>query len=264
MKVLAWNCRDIARGPTIRALRALIKVHHLDLLLLPETKVHSTRFQASLFGLGFSSWLEVPPLGLPGEIYFAWEDGVDVEPVRIDKNCISCLVYSDPPSNPWLFSGVYAPHNSQRRVDFWNSLASLGNSFGGAWLLLGEFNSILSSFEKSGGRAFGSTAHSDFVDFVNFNALIDLGFVGNKFTWRNHRMGRDNIREWLDRGLANHNWVNLFSNALINHFPTTQSDHCPILISTSGSYINIPKPFRFEAFWTRDKSNHDVVANAWL
>jgi hypothetical protein len=55
-----------------------------------------------------------------------------------------------------------------------------------------------------------------------------------------------------------------FPNFLINHIPATQSYHCPILISTTGSYQNIPKPFRFEAFWTRDKSSHDVVAQAWL
>jgi hypothetical protein len=36
------------------------------------------------------------------------------------------------------------------------------------------------------------------------------------------------------------------------------------LLSTSGSYRNLPKPFRFEAFWTRDHSSHSVVAGAWL
>jgi hypothetical protein len=173
-------------------------------------------------------------------------------------------VYLDPPNKPWLFSGVYAPHISQGRALFWNSLANLGNSFGGGWLLLGDFNSILSSSEKCGGRAFGSSAHGDFADFVHSNALIDLGFVGNKFTLSNHRWGRDNIKERLDRGLANQNWVLQFPNSLINHLPATQSDHCPILISTFGSYRNIPKPFQFEAFWTRDKSSHAVVAEAWL
>jgi hypothetical protein len=64
--------------------------------------------------------------------------------------------------------------------------------------------------------------------------------------------------------LANQGWVNLFLNALINHFLASNSDHCPILLSTAGTYRNIPKPFRFEAFWTRDHSSHSVVAKAWL
>jgi hypothetical protein len=264
MKILAWNCRGLARGPTIRALRALIRNYRPDLLFLSETKVSSSHFQPSLFGLGFSAWLEVPLFGLQGGLYLAWKNGVDVEPVHLDRNCIACLVYSNPTHCPWLFSGIYAPHNSQSRDIFWSELSAMGNSYGGAWLLLGDFNSILSAAEKSGSREFGTSSHGNFIDFVNYNALVDLGFVGNKFTWSNCRTGRDNIRERLDRGLANHNWVHLFPNALVNHLTATQSDHCPILISTEGSYRNLPKPFRFEAFWTRDQSSHSVVALAWL
>jgi hypothetical protein len=55
MKVLAWNCRGLPRGPTIRALRALIRAHHPYLLFLSETKVPSSRFWSSLVGLGFSA-----------------------------------------------------------------------------------------------------------------------------------------------------------------------------------------------------------------
>jgi hypothetical protein len=99
---------------------------------------------------------------------------------------------------------------------------------------------------------------------VHSNALVDLGFVGNKFTWSNCRAGRKNIRERVDRGLANQSWVHLFPNSLMNHLPTTQSNHCPILIFTTCSYRNLPKPFHFEALWTRDQSSHSVVALAWL
>jgi hypothetical protein len=143
---------------------------------------------------------------------------------------------------------MYAPYTSQRRSNFLSYLSKLGNFFGGAWLLLGDFNFILSSSKKSGGHAFGNSGHKAFADFVHFNALVDLGFVGNRFTWSNHREGSFNIRERLDKGLANQNWVHLFPNSLVNHIPATQSDHCPLLISTTGSYLNIPNPFRFEAF----------------
>ena len=130
--------------------------------------------------------------------------------------------------------------------------------------MLGDFNAILSAVEKCGGHSFGSSSHFDFVDFVQSNALVDLGFLGNKFTWSNHRFGRANIRERLDRGLANQGWVQLYPNSLINHLLASYSDHCPILLSTEGSYRNLPKPFRFEVFWTRDQSSHLVVAGAWL
>jgi hypothetical protein len=81
---------------------------------------------------------------------------------------------------------------------------------------MGGFNYVLSPAEKSG-CSFGSSSQGEFVDFVQYNALVDLGFFGNKFTWSNHRPSRANIREWLNRGLANQQWVHLFPNAVINH-----------------------------------------------
>jgi len=264
LKVMSWNCRGLARAPTIRALRAFIRTLRPDVLFLSETKVITSRFQHVLLRMGFSSLFEVPPAGTRGGLFLTWKHGITLDLYKLDQNHISCLVSSDGSNSQWLISCIYAPHMGLLRSDFWTNLTDLGNSFGGPWLLLGDFNSILSPFEKSGGRNFGSSSHIDFVDFVHSNALVDLGFVGNKFTWSNHRKGRANIRERLDRGLANLDWVHLFPNSLVNNSLAVNPDHCPILLSTSGSYCNLPKPFRFEAFWTRDHSSHSVVAGAWL
>jgi hypothetical protein len=214
--------------------------------------------------MGFSSWLQVPPVGSRGGLFVTWKLGFSSELLCLDQNHISCMVVSDPSPCSWLISCVYAPHTMQERNIFWANLTSLGSSFGGPWLLLGDFNAILSSVDKRGGRSFGSTSHFDFVDFVHSNALVDLGFVGNKFSWSNHRHGRNNIRERLDHGLANQGWVHLYPNFLVNHLLAANSDHCLVLLSTNGTYRNIPKPFSFEAFWTRDQSSHGVVVGAWL
>ncbi|XP_062155309.1 uncharacterized protein LOC133863383 [Alnus glutinosa] len=227
MKILAWNCCGLALAPTILVLRALIRYYRLDLLFLSETKVSSSLFWFLLHGLGFVDMLKVPPVGSRGGIFLTWKDGVDLELVKLDSHSICCLVFSEPLSTPWMFSFVYAPHLISEMFDFWTRMSELGNSFGGAWLLMGDFNYVLSFFEKSGGRSFGSPSHLEFLDFVHSNALVDLGFVGNRYTWSNHRCGRDNIRERLGRG-------------------------------------DLPKPFRFEAFWTRDLSSFSVVTNAWL
>ena len=71
MKVLAWNCRGLARGPTIRTLRASIRSLRPDLIFLSETKVLASCFLHSLVGLDFSDWLEVPPVGLQGGLFLA-------------------------------------------------------------------------------------------------------------------------------------------------------------------------------------------------
>jgi len=34
-------------------------------------------------------------------------------------------------------------------------------------------------------------------------------------------------------------------------------------LSTSGNTPHLPKPFKYEEFWTRDLSSHTVIAGAW-
>jgi hypothetical protein len=47
------------------------------------------------------------------------------------------------------------------------------------------------------------------------------------------------------------------------HLPAVVSDHNPLLLSTHSNRPNLPKPFKFEEFWTRDISSHSVIAGAW-
>lgn len=61
--------------------------------------------------------------------------------------------------------------------------------------------------------------------------MVDLGFVGHKFTWSNKRPGQDNIQERLDQCVANDGWRAKFSGAMVIHLTQLHSDHCSILVT---------------------------------
>jgi hypothetical protein len=175
MKILAWNCRGLALAPTIRVLRAIIRFHRPDLPFLSEAKVPSSHFRFSLHGLGFVDMLEVPPVGSRGGIFLTKMEWI--------WNWSSSIVIRFPAwfsRNLFLLLGCFLLY--MLFISFWTRMSKLGNSFGGAWLLMGGFNFVLSFFEKSGGRSFGSPTQLEFLDFVHSNALIDLSFVGNCYT----------------------------------------------------------------------------------
>ncbi|GLT65286.1 hypothetical protein SLA2020_377250 [Shorea laevis] len=263
MKLLSWNCRGFARATAVRTLRALCRIHNPDVIFLCETKVPLFEAHNPLARMGFPLILQVPSVGLKGGLLIACKLGTDIEPVVLNRHQISFLVFSDPTSTPWQITCAHAPSAGADRDDFWKLLADTGDRFRGSWLLIGDFNAILSSDEKQGGRNFGSSSHNVFVDFVHSNGLVDLGFSGNPFTWSNKRQGIHNIKERLDRGLSNHEWIIMFPNALVTHLPATVSDHSPLLLSTNCDRPRLPKPFKFEEFWTRDLSSHTVIATAW-
>jgi hypothetical protein len=47
------------------------------------------------------------------------------------------------------------------------------------------------------------------------------------------------------------------------HIPATNSDHHPILLNTNYLSALLPRPFRFEEFWTKDPSCGLVIQSAW-
>lgn len=102
-----------------------------------------------------------------------------------------------------MFSCIHAPSSWADKPGFWESISQIGHSFVGPSMIIGDFNAILSQVDKSGGRPFASSSSDPFFSFVHSNALVDLGFVGNPFTWNNQRLGVANIKERLDRSFAN-------------------------------------------------------------
>jgi hypothetical protein len=264
MKILSWNCRGFAQAPTVRTLRALCRLHSPDIIFICESKSPLFPYQNPFSRMDFPLLFQVPASGSKGGLVVACKFGIDAEPVIQNNHQNSILIYSNPVSTPCMVTFAHAPSIWHDRNSFWLDIECTGNRFRGPWLLIGDLNAILSSVEKSGGRqSLGSTSHNNFLDFVQSNGLIDLGYSGNPFTWNNKRQGRENLRERLDRGLSNKDWVLLFPNSHISHLPASSSNHNPILLSTSGNSLHLPKPFKFEEFWIRDLSSHTVTAGAW-
>jgi hypothetical protein len=81
--------------------------------------------------------------------------------------------------------------------------------------------------------------------------LEDIGFSGEIFTWK-----RGQIRERLDRVIANGDWAIMHPGATLDHLEYTKSDHRPLLLDTEDHDINQgcwPRTKRFEASWLQEK-----------
>jgi hypothetical protein len=263
MLVLSWNCRGLARPAAFRSLRALVRLNNPDCIFLMETKSSVEIMTEITSSLGFTHAVFVPPIVSAGGLCFCWKPGVDIEPTSQNQNLINLLVFSDPPNLPWMLSAIYGPPYKKMKRIFWESLHQTASSFSGPWLCMGDFNEILLQVDKKGGRPFSTSSSNGFNSLVNQQGLIDLGFSGNPYTWTNKRQNFANIKERLDRAFSNSEWRSTFPKASVYHFPATTSDHNPIILNTNGIDSSSPKPFRFEAMWTRDGSSTQVIKDAW-
>lgn len=136
---------------------------------------------------------------------------------------------------------IYANPNQANGRDLWGELDKINIS--SLWVVIGDFNSILFGHERSP----EGVVSSMFVDWVESKGLIDLGYIGSKYTW-NHGVAMETMRSArLDREFYDEKWRSRYSDASIHHLHHSYLDHCPLLLRLeSSAAMNYGKrPFFF-------------------
>ncbi|KAK9025064.1 hypothetical protein V6N11_064963 [Hibiscus sabdariffa] len=175
------------------------------------------------------------------------------------------FVSEDSGSSQWRLTGFYGAPAIQDRVHSWRLLRQLHDSPLIPWCVIEDFNEILSSHEKQGGLLRNEWQMRNFREALEDCELFDLGYLGNWYTWEWGRTTANNIRERLDRGVANSAWENLFLNYILDHLTNSFSDHCPLLLSTCPNFGQPQQywHFRFEASWLLESSCEAEVEHLW-
>lgn len=79
------------------------------------------------------------------------------------------------------------------------------------------------------------------------------------------RMGAANVREYLDRGLENQEFLASFPNTTVTYLPQTRSDHHPICVRDREglNQLSLEKPFRMLDVWFTHPSFEKLVKESW-
>ena len=72
----------------------------------------------------------------------------------------------------------------------------------------------------------------EFKSVLLYCGLVDHGYQGNNFTWRNGRHGAALVQERLDRACATIEWRELFPCSRVVHLQASYLDHDPIMLTT--------------------------------
>ena len=134
------------------------------------------------------------------------------------------------------------------------------------WICLGDFNEILASDEKNGGVRWPMAPMLEFRRTLLHCSLVDLGFNGYRFTWRNGREKEAFVEEWLDRVVATTDWSAMFPRAKVRHLSASYSGHGPILIDMAPpnqSQRRKHKIQRFEEKWLAHTERKSIIRNSW-
>ncbi|KAM2044525.1 hypothetical protein ACFX1T_008833 [Malus domestica] len=262
MKIITWNCQGIGGDLTVDNLLEQNRLHTPDIVILLETKNKSSRYGYLKKRLGMEFLHAVEPKGIGGGLCVFWMDGPKILLVKSADHMIKVNVWDDDKECYWRLFGIYASSDEKKRRDQWRTL---GNRIGrerDPCLLIGDFNDILYNGEKDGGNHRYAASMRDFRDFVANNELLDLGYEGYPFTWRNNRDSLP-IQQRLDRGFASLEWHDLYSNTKILHVVLEGSDHSLLLLTTKKSEEWRGKRFTYDARWSKSDDCRNLVARDW-
>lgn len=96
----------------------------------------------------------------------------------------------------WALMAVYASPKASVRQYLWRRLEELEVEL--RWVLIGDFNCILWSEERSSKTGVSSS----FKDWVDRNGLIDIGYVGSCYTWSHGTSVETRRAARMDRALS--------------------------------------------------------------
>ena len=164
----------------------------------------------------------------------------------------------------WRFTSFYGEPDTSKRTEAWDNLRALNHHPQTPWLCAGDFNELTRQEEKLGEAIRQDRQMQLFRDVIDECGFLDLGFVGNHFTWSKHFKDGHSIWERLDQGLANDSWFLKFPGSIVQHLQCISSDHCPLLINLLG-LDPLPKKriFRFEEMWLSDERCAEMVEASW-
>ena len=130
------------------------------------------------------------------------------------------------------------------------------------WFVVGDFNTVLSSSKKKGGRFPRHLYMEEFRDCLLRCSLFDAGFVGSSFTWCNNQHGEGRILARLDRCLVNDSGFDL--QLQVSHMARFNSDHSPLLLCITKPNVDGPRPFKFLDVWLENGGCLSVIKNSWV
>ena len=243
MRIGSWNCQGIGVPLTQSQLSNLCKVFKFDVLFLIETLNKCEVISNLASVLGFPNVINQPPQGHSGGLALLWKDSVRLSNLYQDDRHIDVHIFINNIS--FYLSCVYGHPCQSERHSLWTHFENLTQSRNDPWILIGDFNEILSNNEKIGGPQRDEWTFRGFRNMVSTCDLKDIRSIGDRFSWVGERHSHT-VKCCLDRAFINSEGAFLFPFAELEFLEFTGSDHKPLFLSLEKTETRKMRPFRFD------------------
>ncbi|XP_062099752.1 uncharacterized protein LOC133805587 [Humulus lupulus] len=198
-----------------------------------------------------------------GRIIIAWNPRAFSLDIKLcTTQLIHCQVQVPNRTGTFLVTFVYGYNDAASREILWNDLQGLAVDISVPWLVIGDFNEILSLHDRIGKKS-NMKISSKFSECLTACHLEDLKFSGCFYTWNNKQRAEERVYSKIDRALVNSKWTNHFPNSEAVFLPEGIFDHSPILVHVTLEMHLEKKPFRYFRMWKEAPYYENKLQTSW-
>ncbi|XP_059315374.1 uncharacterized protein LOC132065978 [Lycium ferocissimum] len=242
----SWNIRGLNRPFKQKELKTFLLKNKVSLLGCLETKIKQDKVRKVRKNLGtewevFADYSQEPN----GRIWVLWNDQqVQVTILQSNPQMVHCSVKDRNSDFSCQMTFIYGLNLAAGRKDIWNHIRNMSPMINVPWILLGDFNTILSVHDRVNGLPVQQGEITDFQDCIQDAGLGQLNRKGCQFSWSNKRDAEVRIYSLIDWAFGNDLWFMAYSSLEAHYYNPHCSDHSPILIRTKVDRYQLPKPYR--------------------
>ncbi|KAJ6369366.1 hypothetical protein OIU78_001686, partial [Salix suchowensis] len=264
-----WNSWGLNSHRKHSAVQEWTSTNGLHLIGLIEPRLESSKILNLNNSLGFQGWNFVGngDSNNTSRILVGWNTcKYSMQITESAPQWITCQA-SDISNNESIFiSFVYGHNNPADRKCLWDYLQRQSSRYAlQPWVILGDFNAILSTNDRMGGSQQWPSYMDDFHSCLQQASLINVPYSGIHLTWHNGQKDGHTIQKKLDWILGNQELFNRWPRAHAKFLPRMASDHSPMLIHLDRKPRG-QRPqagFKFLNLWTDRPEFLDFVSNVW-
>ncbi|KAL2966465.1 hypothetical protein AAZX31_16G118800 [Glycine max] len=261
MIIASWNIRGFNLPLKHHAMQSFLRCKEVNVMAVLETKLNKVSVE-EIIRRKFGDWHFTHNFDShnASRILILWkQDKIHLSVLESNAQLIHCAIDCKTTAKRFQVSFIYGLHSIVARRSLWINLNSINANMNCLWLLIGDFNSILSPTDRFNGAEPNAYELQDFVDCCSDLGLGSINSHGPLYTWTNGRMWSK-----LDRALCNQSWFNSFGNSACEVMEFISIlDHTPLVVTTELVVPRGNSPFKFNNAIVDHPNFSRIIADGW-
>lgn len=172
---------------------------------------------------------------------------------------VSATITSRADNSTWSLTGVYGPQEDPAKLQFIAELRSIKQQMLPGWVIMGDFNLIYRSCDKSNERINRSLMNR-FKSALDNLELKEIHLHGRKFTWSSETDNPTFTK--IDHVFCTRDWELAHQHCYMQALSSSASDHCPMLLTCTPFHRKFTG-FRFASYWLHLPGFAETVVDSW-